>query len=202
MLMPALATIAHDLAAMPLLTASTLLLLGFAALSMVDGVYLHLWRYRLWARAASRREHWLHTARALLFAPIVLLVFASPTAGTALWAGVTLLAVDQVFEVLDVLEERRSRAGIGGLGSGEYLVHAMLVTLRAAAIALALAHRPAAAWAFDAALAFGSYPATIVTLVHQLVPGAIVVAALHVWLGVRRPQPLSARGPSGSARSW
>ena len=114
-----------------MIIASTLLLLGFVLLSTVDGVYLHLWRYRLWARADSRREHGLHTARALLFAPIVLLVFAAPTAGVMLWSGVALLAIDQVFEVLDVLEERRSRDGLGGLSSGEYLVHAMLVTLRA-----------------------------------------------------------------------
>ncbi len=181
-----------------IVTASTALLLGFVALSTVDGVYLHLWRYRLWARADSRREHWLHTARAVLFAPIVLLVFAQPTAGAALWTGVALLAVDQVFEVLDVLEERRSRAGLGGLSSGEYLVHAVLVTLRAAAVALALASRPAAAWALDAPLTIGTYPSSIVMLVDQLVPGALIVAVLHVWLGLRRP---SAVGSAASTSS-
>lgn len=175
-----------------MILASTVLLLGFAVLSMIDGVYLHLWRYRLWARADSRAEHWLHTGRAVLFAPIVLLVFATPTAGAALWAGVALLVVDQVLEVLDVLEERRSRETIGGLGSGEYLVHAILVTLRAGAVALALASRPAAAWSLDAPLTIGAYSSTLAFLVMQLVPGALAIAALHVWLGARGLVPRAA----------
>ncbi len=187
-----LADLAADLAARPAVTAATLLLLAFTALSFVDGVYLHLWRYRLWARAGSRYEHWLHTGRAVLFAPLVLLLFASPTAGLALGAGLAVLAVDQALEILDILEERRSRADLGGLSSGEYLVHALLVTLRAAAVALALAARPAAAWTLDAPLVLGAYPPTIELVVRQLVPGALVVAALHVWLAARRPAPAAA----------
>lgn len=169
-----------------MIVTSTVLLIGFVVLSTFDGVYLHLWRYRLWARDASRREHWLHTARALLFAPTVVLVFAAPTAGLMLWAGVSLLVIDQVFELLDVAEERRSRAGMGGLPSGEYLVHAVLVTMRAAAVALALAARPEAAWALDAPATIGAHPAWVRFAVYQMVPGAIVVAAVHVWLGVRK----------------
>jgi hypothetical protein len=172
--------------------ASTVLLLAFVVLSAIDGVYLHLWRYRLWARADSRYEHWLHTGRAVLFAPIVLLVFAAPTAGAALWAGVALLAIDQVLEVLDVLEERASREGLGGLSSGEYLVHAILVTLRAGAIALALAARPEVGWRLEAPLTIGTYTPTITFLVQQLVPGAIVIALVHVWLGVRRVAAIEA----------
>ncbi len=186
-----LPTALSELAAEPLITASTLLLQAFALVSIFDGVYLHLWRYRLFARADSRREHWLHTARAALFAPIVLLIFAAPTVGVTLYAGLALLAIDQAAEVLDVLEERRSRARLGGLGSGEYLVHGILITLRAAAIALALAARPAEAWAWSATVA-GAYPATITTLVAGLVPGAIVVAGLHLALGLRRGATVSA----------
>ncbi len=177
--------VAADLAAHPLVTASTVLLLLFAGLSLVDGLYIHLWRLRLHARPDSYREHLWHTARAVLFAPGVLLVFAAPTAGAALWFGVLLFAVDEVVEMLDVLAERASRASLGGLSSAEYAVHVVLITLRAAAVALALASRPAAAWSLDAPHVLGSHPETIAFLVNQLVPGAVVAAALHVWLAWR-----------------
>jgi hypothetical protein len=175
----------EDLAVHPLVTASTILLAGFVVLSMVDGLYIHLWRLRLHARPGSYREHLWHTARAILFAPAVMLVFAAPTAGLALWIGVALLAVDQIVEMLDVLAERASRASLGGLASAEYAVHVALVTLRAAAVALALASRPAGAWSLDAAPAIAAYPDWITTLVHQLVPGAVAAAGLHVWLAWR-----------------
>jgi hypothetical protein len=176
---------AAALAASPLVTASTILLVVFVLLSLVDGLYIHLWRLRLFARPESYREHLWHTARAILFAPAVLLLFAAPTAGLALWAGIALFALDEVVEMLDVLAERASRASLGGLSSAEYAVHVVLVTLRAAAVALALASRPAAAWSLDAAYVIGAHPQLIATLVHQLVPGAITAAGLHVWLAWR-----------------
>jgi hypothetical protein len=174
-----------DLAANPLVTASTILLLLFVVLSLVDGLYIHLWRLRLHARPESYREHLWHTGRAVLFAPAVILVFAAPTAGLALWMGVALFALDEVVEMLDVLAERASRASLGGLSSAEYAVHVVLITLRAAAVALALASRPAAAWSLDAAHVAGAYPDVIATPVHQLVPGAVAAAALHIWLAWR-----------------
>jgi hypothetical protein len=177
--------IAADLAAIPLVTASTILLLLFVVLSLVDGLYIHLWRLRLHARPESYREHLWHTGRAVLFAPAVVLVFAAPTAGLALWLGVALFALDEVVEILDVLAERASRASLGGLSSAEYAVHVVLITLRAAAVALALASRPAGAWSLDAASVVGAYPDVIATPVHQLVPGAVAAAALHVWLAWR-----------------
>jgi hypothetical protein len=192
-----MSAITADLAASPLVTASTILLLLFAVLSLVDGLYIHLWRLRLHARPGSYREHLWHTARAVLFAPAVLLVFAAPTAGLALWIGVALLAVDQAVELLDVLAERASRASLGGLSSVEYAVHVVLVTLRAAAVALALASRPAGAWSLDAATVVGSYPDVIAVTVRQLVPGAVAAAVLHVWLAWRH-RPAARMAPAAA----
>jgi hypothetical protein len=190
-----MSAIAADLAANPLVTASTILLLGFVVLSLVDGLYIHLWRLRLHARPDSYREHLWHTARAILFAPAVLLVFAAPTAGLALWIGVAIVALDEIVEMLDVLAERASRASLGGLSSAEYGVHVVLITLRAAAVALALASRPAEAWSLGASGVTGRYPDLIATLVQQLVPGAIAAAGLHVWLAWRHRPATRARSP-------
>ena len=188
-----------DLAASPVLTIATVLLLLFVGLSLVDGIYIHLWRLRLHARPESYREHLWHTARAILFAPTVLLLFAAPTAGAVLWIGIALFAVDEVVEILDVVEERPSRASIGGLSSPEYAVHVILVTLRVAAVALVLASRPAEAWSLDAPTVLGAHPETIAMLVTQLVPGAVLAAGLHVWLAWRhRPVRRWAAAPAAS----
>jgi hypothetical protein len=189
----------RDLAASPVVTVATVLLLLFAGLSLIDGIYIHLWRLRLHARPGSYREHLWHTARALLFAPTVLLLFAAPTAGVALWIGIALFALDEVVELLDVVEERPSRASIGGLSSMEYAVHVVLITLRVAAVALVLASRPADAWSLDAPITVGAHPETIAVLVKQLVPGAVLAAAVHVWLAWRH-RPMRRWAAATSAR--
>ena len=64
-------------------------------LAAVDGLYIHLWRLRLHARPETRREHWLHTARALLFPPVLLGLFALPTGGVCLWTAITAAVLDR-----------------------------------------------------------------------------------------------------------
>lgn len=149
----------------PVLLATFFLAL-FAALSLVDGVILHLFVERLPLRPASTKEHLLHTARALLFPPILVTFVSGPTP-----LGFTLLAVDQIIEVWDMAIERKSRAHSGGLPSREYVVHGLLTTLRALAVACVLfvdrrVH--------DTALLDG--------LVSLLLPGAILAAAAHLVL--------------------
>jgi hypothetical protein len=168
-----------------LLVISSALLLAFAALSAVDGIYIHLVRLRLHARPSSWAEHVWHTGRALLFAPILLSLFAAVSGGALLWTGIALVIVDQALELLDMTSEKGSRAAMGGLSTLEYVVHVALTTLRTGAISLTLAARPAAAYALDAPTIVAELPGPWGALVAQLVPGAVVVAAVHVWLAVR-----------------
>ncbi|WP_141619443.1 hypothetical protein [Myxococcus sp. AB036A] len=169
-----------------LVLASTILLLLFALASAVDGVYLHLWRYRLHARPESQREHWLHTARALLFPPILATLFLAPPQGAVLWVGLALVATDQVVELFDTFSERDSRAGIGGLSSFEYSLHVVLTTLRVGALALALAAIPREAWdLWSTGGPAREHPELVRSAVEFLLPGAILAAAIHVWLGCR-----------------
>jgi hypothetical protein len=139
----------------------------------------------LFARPASYREHLWHTARAALFAPILWLVFLRQTGGALLWVGVALVALDQIIEVLDVLDEKASRAQLGGLSSGEYALHAMLITSRSVGCALAFASRPIAAWSFASPSNLGQHPAIVEQLVRNLIPGAILASVAHVWLAWR-----------------
>ena len=51
------------------MSAATVFLMIFGMVAAVDVLYLHLWKYRLYARTESRREHKLHTAQGALFVP-------------------------------------------------------------------------------------------------------------------------------------
>jgi hypothetical protein len=176
-----------------MITAAVVALLVFAALSAVDGLYIHLWRLRLHARPASWAEHGWHTARAVLFVPIVATIFVAPTAGAVLWGGVILVVADQLIEILDVRAERASRADLGGVGGAELATHVALVIARTAAVALALAARPVDAWAVDAAPVIGAYPAHLRGWTAMLIPGGVAVAIVHVVLAWRhRPVAVTA----------
>src|SRR5215207_9622210 len=113
-----------------LMSAATVFLMIFGAVADYDGLYLHLWKYRLYARPESRREHKLHTAQGILFVPVIFFLFYKDFGGWALWAGVLFLSAEQVVEICDVLDERDSRASLGGLSSAEYAAHVIAITAR------------------------------------------------------------------------
>jgi hypothetical protein len=191
--------------AQSLYEAGAVTLAVFLALGAVDGLYLHLWRYRLHARPASRGEHRLHTISAVLFAVTLPAVLLWETGGWLLWAGVGLIAVDLGVSLFDMTSERDSRADFGGLSTGEYVLHMLIMSARGASLALALGARPAAAWAFDAPSVLGPMPPLAATIAWQAFPGAIVMSALHVWLctesGVRTFEALRARTEAAVA-AW
>jgi hypothetical protein len=172
-------------------------------LGAVDGIYLHLWRYRLHARAASRFEHRMHTAAALMFAATLPAVFLWETGGLLLWAGVGLIAADLAVSVVDMLSEGGSRAELGGLSTTEYVLHMLIMTARGAGLALVLAGRPAEAWLPGAPWILGPMPALAAMVAWQALPGAVVMAAVHVWLctdsGVRRFEGLRSRAAAAFA---
>lgn len=168
-----------------LANAAAVLLAVFAALATVDGLYIHLWRLRLHARPETRREHWLHTARALLFPPVLLGLFVLPTGGVFLWAAITAAVLDLAAGLWDMAIERESRAPLGGLGTGEYIVHVAASMVHSSAIALVLAARPAAAWSLAAPpLLDTPMPGVSAALAWNLLPGAVILGLLHVWLGI------------------
>ena len=128
-----------------LIAAATIFLMLFAAVGAYDGLYLHLWKYRLYAREESLYEHKLHTIVAFFFVPVVFLLFYGNFGGLALWAAVLFIGIELVVEMMDVLEENGSRAGLGGLSREEYAAHVLAITARVAALALALAAKPLSA---------------------------------------------------------
>ena len=188
-----------------LYTASAVALAVFLVLAAVDGIYVHLWRYRLHARSASRYEHRLHTVTAVLFAGTLPTLFLWETGGVLLWAGILLIAADLAISIVDMVSERDSRAELGGLSTTEYVLHMVIMSARGAALALMLAGRPAAAWTLDAPWIVGPMPAVAATVAWQALPGAVVMAGLHVWLcteaGVRSFEAFRTRA-GAALRAW
>jgi hypothetical protein len=167
-------------------SASIVLLLVFAALAPLDGLYLHLWRYRLHTRAESRHEHALHTARALLFPVILVLVYGGRSSGWPLVLGAALIAVDVSVQAADMWVEPASRADLGGLSSFESVLHGILITIGSASLALMLGSRPASAWSLAVAPTLGpSHGPFAEWAVEMLLPGAVLIAGLHVYLWLR-----------------
>lgn len=164
-----------------LMIASSWILLAFLFLSAFDGIYYHLWKFRLQEREDSKFEHITHTLRALLFVPTIIFVYWIGLQSYILWFALVILAFDLATEVLDVLNENASRATLGGLPSNEYLVHITLTTLRVAALTLAFAALPNEAWHLNAGLSV-EVPELSKLIALQVLPGAILVAGLHLYL--------------------
>ena len=164
-----------------LMLASSGFLFAFANLSVFDGIYFHLWKFRLQEREESKFEHIVHTARSLLFIPTVILIYSVGLKGIYLWLAVFVIALDLIAEVIDVLNEKNSRQSLDGLPSAEYLLHIILTTLRVSFLVLAFAALPAGAWQLNSVVQF-AIPEFSKMIVLNLLPGSVVVLALHIIL--------------------
>jgi hypothetical protein len=171
-----------------MIEAATILLVLFAVVGGIDGVYYHGMKFKLYEKAASRREHWLHTGRAVLFPPAVIILFAQAPGGALLWAGVALLAADFVLMVWDTWEEKASRSVWGGLPRGEYLIHLLATGLHFAALALALGNLPVTAWALASAPVQYAYPASTRLIAWFLAVGGLLTAVQHIYVGMKTPR--------------
>jgi hypothetical protein len=166
-----------------LLLVSVVPLLGAFLLGALDGIYFHLRRYRLFAFPESRREHVLHTVRAVLVLPPLALLYLADAAGLCLWAAAAAIGVDQLMLALDLREEATSRRRFGGLAPAEYQIHVVANGLHGVALALALASRPAGAWSLNAcSLGESSLPLALQALVAVLGLSSAVAAIQHVAL--------------------
>jgi hypothetical protein len=135
---------------MSAMVAAVLLFWGYGTIGTCDLFYYHLYKFRLYERPESFKEHLLHTANVLLTPFVVAGLYVGRTGGSTLWLG-AIVAVGQVLVLLsDVLEEHESRAQFGGLPRPEYLMHIVVCMMHAASLALVLGDRPASAWSLDA----------------------------------------------------
>lgn len=109
---------------------SIMFLILASIVSIFDGLYFHILKLNLQFHSETRKEHLLHSFRALFFTLIVGIVFYGNAYGLWLIFGLLIIGVDFVIEVLDIKEEGVIREKFDGLSNNEYLLHALAMTFR------------------------------------------------------------------------
>lgn len=171
-----------------LMNTAAIFLMIFGAVAAIDGLYLHLWKYKLYARPESLYEHKMHTAQAFLFIPVVFLLFYKNVGGWLLWVAVAFVLIEFVVEMMDVLEENQSRASLGGLTSTEYAIHVVAITVRTVAIALVFAAKPLSAWSLSSPSILAEQFQMANNTGLKMMIGNVIVGALHIWLMQKKYQ--------------
>jgi hypothetical protein len=183
----------------PAITAAVCLVI-FTVIAGIDGLYFHLYRYRLYRRPQSRYEHRLHTVNALLFVPLVGLLFITAPHGLFLWLALLLFWASLGVEVLDVLCEPQSRRDLGGLIASEYLMHFLMAGLRFGAIVPLLCAAPPGDWLLSST-ALGLRPLWLLLCGAYIAGPGLAIAGLHVVLDRRGAAAIAAASSRQKASS-
>jgi hypothetical protein len=128
---------------------SLICLLLFFVIGSFDGIYFHLYKYRLHEHRESRFEHGIHTLRAFVFAPIAVIFYVFNASGKILWLGIGLLVLDLFLESIDVLVEKKARQNLGGISSAESAIHILATGFKTASLAFILSVKPLSAWSIQ-----------------------------------------------------
>lgn len=116
----------------------TILIALYSVLALFDGVFLHLYKYKLHENPESKFEHLTHTVRAFLFSGILLTLFINIDTNRFFYLGIFLLGLDVLVLILDAYSEKDSRKFMGGLPRWEYILHLLVNGFHFASIAVFL----------------------------------------------------------------
>jgi hypothetical protein len=89
---------------------SLLILLAAGPIGAIDGIYFHLWKFRLYERPQSVKEEITHINRGFLVPCIIATLLLGHPEGLWYWTVGALFAFDSLNNVLDVIFEPYSRA--------------------------------------------------------------------------------------------
>ena len=117
--------------------AANYVLLALGILGGTDILLYHSVSHGIRSHAESRWELVTHAMRGPTYATLFLVIPNFETHGIFAIAVAALLVLDVAISIADFALERRSRAHLGGLPSGEYVLHMMLAILFGAFVALA-----------------------------------------------------------------
>ncbi|KKX49168.1 hypothetical protein L950_0216895 [Sphingobacterium sp. IITKGP-BTPF85] len=157
--------------------------MAYALLAVYDGVFLHLYKFRLYDQKESRFEHLTHTVRALLFVGILLTVFINIENNNLFLLGLTLVLLDIITLLIDAYVEKDSRVFMGGLPRWEYIIHLLVNGFHFASITSLLIIK----------IKFTDLGISLNNNLHvfknfeffklvavNLLPGAIIISILHI----------------------
>lgn len=161
----------------------TILLALYSLLAVIDGVYLHLYRYRLQERAESKLEHLTHTIRAFLFSGILITLFIQMDDNRFFYLGMVMVLLDILVLLVDAYTEKDSRAFMGGLPRWEYMLHLMVNGFHFAAIAVFLVLKiniTSDGFVLNQQFEGIQSYAVFQLVAVNLLPGAVLISLLHV----------------------
>jgi hypothetical protein len=111
------------------MTTTIFLLALMGTLGSVDGIYFHIFRYRLFAQPSAQTETLTHVLRGFTYSLGLAALLLGLPQGRWFWAVAAVFALDLLIDVIDVLLEPSSRAPLGGLSRPEYLVHMLVMAI-------------------------------------------------------------------------
>lgn len=162
---------------------SIVLLTAYSLLALFDGVFLHLYKYRLYEHKESKFEHLTHTIRAILFTGILISLFINIENNSLFLFGAILVVADIITLIVDAYVEKDSRTFMGGLPRWEYIIHLLVNGFHFASIAVFLVIK----------INLDSNGITLVnnfqqvesfytfrTIAINLLPGAVLISLLHL----------------------
>lgn len=164
---------------------SIVLIIAYSLLALFDGVFLHLYKYRLHEHPESRFEHLTHTVRAILFPAILYCLFVGLETNQLFYLGMTLVLVDIITLTADAFVEKDSRKFMGGLPRWEYILHLFVNGLHFASVALLLVIKiDMTETGIALRSSFSQYEnfQLLKLIALNLLPGAILIALLHVLI--------------------
>lgn len=162
---------------------SSILLISYSALALFDGVYLHLFKYRLHEQESSKFEHFTHSIRAFLFSGILYTLYSGIENNRLFLIGLLLILIDVITLIIDAYVEKNSREFMGGLPRWEYILHLLVNGFHFASIAVFLVIKVELTndgmILHDNFQSFENY-SLFKMIAINLLPGAILIALLHV----------------------
>jgi hypothetical protein len=107
----------------------TYILFVLGSLGATDILFYHSIAHGIRHHVDSRSELIVHSLRGPTYALLFVLIPNVAVHGAFFWLLIGLFAVDVTISILDFSLERRSRAFLGGLPTGEYILHIVLAML-------------------------------------------------------------------------
>jgi len=163
----------------------SILLFCFALLAVFDGFFLHIFRYELHQQKESKTEHLMHTLRAAIFPLLLFFLFYIDNNIICFYIGIFLVMLDLFILGADAYLEKDSRSFMGGLPRWEYILHLFVNGFHFASIAVFLVIKfRINDLGFEIVSDFSSVENSKVfkLLVLNLLPGAVLMALLHILL--------------------
>ncbi len=160
-------------------------------LATYDGFYLHIFKYALFNHEESVFEHKTHTIRAVLFPLIVWALFINEVNFSLFLIGLALVFTDLLVLAIDAYSEKESRSFMGGLPKWEYIIHLFSNAFHFSTITLVLALKikiTNTGLIFVNDFGYSQARGLFTFVSVNIIPGAIILAALHFVLLLKGPQ--------------